>query len=89
MEKNGGRAFHSASSELLAEVIFGYEQYGSQGVNALSYADAIKHAIASSITITSEWQPITVQTMPGLGATKSSVKFKDAAVEVIIVVSGN
>lgn len=88
METNGGRAFYFASNELLAEAIFGYEQYPSVGVNALSYAEAIKQALASSVTITSEWRPITVQSMPGLRATGNSVKFKDSVVEVTIVVSG-
>ncbi|MGR9245942.1 RDD family protein [Rhizobium leguminosarum] len=88
MTTNSGRAFYFASNELLAEAIFGYEQYPSEGVNSLAYAEAIKQAVASDVTITTVWQPITVQRMPGLRATGNSVKFKDSVIEVTIVVSG-
>lgn len=88
MNTNSGRAFYFASNELLAEAIFGYEQFPSEAANALSYAEAFKQAIASSVTITSEWRPVTVQGMPGLRATGSSVKFKDSVVEATVVVSG-
>lgn len=88
MKTNSGRAFYFASNELLAEAILGYEQFPSQGVQAAAYADAIKAAVASDVSITSQWQPVFVQGMPALRATGKSVKYTDSIVEVTIVVKG-
>ncbi|MCZ7894714.1 RDD family protein [Agrobacterium salinitolerans] len=88
MKTNSGRTFYFASNELLAEAIFGYEQFPSYGVQAAAYADAIKAAVASDVRITSQWQPVLVQGMPALRATGKSVKYTDSIVDVTIVVKG-
>ncbi|MGQ2951521.1 MAG: RDD family protein [Agrobacterium sp.] len=88
MKTNSGRAFYFASNELLAEAILGYEQFPSYEVQAAVYADAIKAAVASDVSITSKWQPVLVQGMPALRATGKSVKYTDSIVEVTIVVKG-
>ncbi|WJH41233.1 RDD family protein [Aliirhizobium terrae] len=88
MATNSGRAFYFASNELLAEAIFGYEQFPTAGVDAAAYARAIKDAVASDVAITSEWQPTYVQRMPALRATGRAIKANDSVVEVTIVVSG-
>ncbi|MCV9942968.1 MULTISPECIES: RDD family protein [unclassified Rhizobium] len=88
MTTNSGRAFYFASNDLLAEAILGYEQFPSEGIEPAAYADAIKRAVASDISITTEWKPVTVQGIPALRATGKSVNFNDANVEVTIVVAG-
>jgi hypothetical protein len=88
MTTNSGRAFYFVSNELLTEAILGYEQFPSDGVEAVAYANAIKEAVASDISITSEWKPVTVEGMSALRATGKSVKFSDSIVEVTIVVTG-
>ncbi|PST22249.1 RDD family protein [Mesorhizobium plurifarium] len=88
MTTNSGRAFYFASNELLSEVILGYEQFPSGGVEAAVYADAIKKAVASDVSISTEWQPVTVRGLPALRATGKAVKFDDSNVEVTIFVIG-
>lgn len=88
MKTNSGRAFYFASNELLAEAVFGYEQFSSDKVDSGLYADAIKRAVASDVSITTEWRAITVRGLPALRATGKSVKFDDSNVEVTIVVTG-
>ncbi|MCI9866864.1 RDD family protein [Rhizobium skierniewicense] len=88
MKTNGGRAFYFASNELLAEAILGYEQLPSNGVQLAAYADAIKRAVASDVSIESEWSPITVDGMPALRATGKSINSTDSVVEVTVAVKG-
>lgn len=88
MNTDSGRAFYFASDELLAEAILGYEQFQSAGVENAVYADAIKKAVASEITLNTQWTPVTVRGMAALRATGKSVKFDDSLVEVTIVVIG-
>lgn len=88
MKTNSGRAFYFASNELLAEAILGYEQFPSDGVQAAAYADAIKAAVASDVSIDTEWRSVSVQGMPALRATGKSVKYTDSIVEVTIAVKG-
>ncbi|MBD9510054.1 DUF4339 domain-containing protein [Ensifer sp. ENS10] len=88
MKTNSGRAFYFASNELLAEAILGYERFPSDGVQAAAYADAIKAAVASDVSIDTEWRSVSVQGMPALRATGKSVKYTDSIVEVTIAVKG-
>jgi uncharacterized RDD family membrane protein YckC len=90
MKTNGGRAFYFASDELLSEAIFGYEQYSANTVvDSVAYANAIKQAIASDVSIDTEWSPITVLGMPALKASGKSVKYADSIVEMTILVAGH
>ena len=88
MKTNSGRAFYFASNELLAEAILGYEEFPSDGVQVATYANAIKAAVASDISISSQWQPVLIQGMPALRAMGNSIKFTDSTVEVTVVVKG-
>lgn len=88
MKTNSGRAFYFASDELLAEAILGYEEFPSDGVQVATYANAIKAAVASDISISSQWQPVLIQGMPALRAMGNSIKFTDSTVEVTVVVKG-
>jgi uncharacterized RDD family membrane protein YckC len=90
MKTNGGRAFYFASNELLSEAIFGYEQYSANTVvDSASYANAIKQAIASDVSIDTEWSPVAVLGMPALRASGKSVKYADSDVEVTVLVAGH
>ncbi|MBY3433334.1 RDD family protein [Rhizobium laguerreae] len=90
MQTNNGRAFHFTSNELLSDAIFGYEQYSANSVvTSVSYANAIKQAIASEISIDTEWSPVTVLGMPALRASGKSLNYADSVVEVTILVAGH
>ena len=87
MTTNSGRAFYFSSDNMLAEAIFGYEQFPSEGLfDELVYANALKEAVSSNVHITSEWKEITVNGLPALRATGSAVGVTDSAVEVTVVV---
>jgi hypothetical protein len=73
---------------LLSEAIFGHETLPSDNIDPITYANAIRDAVASEVTINTEWQPLQVQGMQGLRATGILTRASDAAVEVTIVVSG-
>ncbi|CAN7444786.1 RDD family protein [Pararhizobium sp. LjRoot255] len=88
VDADSGSAFYFVASELLSEAIFGHETLPSDNVDTTTYANAIKDAIASEITINSEWRPVQVNGMPGVRATGISTRASDANVEVTIVVSG-
>lgn len=89
MPTNSGRAFYFTSNELLSEAIFGYEHYSANAaVDSLSYANAIKRAIASDISIDTQWSPVTVLGTPALRASGKSLKYADSAVEVTVLVAG-
>jgi uncharacterized RDD family membrane protein YckC len=89
MPTNSGRAFYFTSNELLSEAIFGYEHYSANtAVNSVSYANAIKQAIASDISINTGWSPVTVLGTPALRASGKSLKYADGIVEVTALVAG-
>lgn len=58
------------------------------GVGNAVYADAIKATLASQVTITSQWEPVTVRGMAGLRAIGKAATVDDAVVEVTVVVIG-
>jgi hypothetical protein len=88
LKTNSGRVFYFASQSLLAEAVVGYEQFGFDGIDNLSYANAFKGAVASDVSINSEWIPVSVHGIPALRATGSAVKAGDTNVEVTVAVVG-
>lgn len=88
IEAGSGSAFYFVANELLSEAIFGHETLPSDDIDPITYANAIRDAVASEVTINTEWQPLQVQGMQGLRATGISTRASDATVEVTIVVSG-
>jgi uncharacterized RDD family membrane protein YckC len=88
IEADGGSVFYFVGSELLAEAIFGHEQLPSNNIDVITYANAIKNAVASEITINSDWRSLEIHGMQGVRATGISKRASDATVEVTIVVSG-
>lgn len=88
IEAGSGTAFYFVASALLSEAIFGHETLPSDNIDTMTYANAIKDAVASEVTINTEWQPVRVQGMPGVRAAGISTRASDAKVEVTIVVNG-
>lgn len=88
MQIKSGKAFYFASDQLLLEAFFGYEQFDFDGLDAKTYADAIKALFIKEITIGSEWIPVSYKGMPALKATGKSIETPDAPVDVIIMVRG-
>lgn len=76
-------------NELLSESIFGYEQYPPNTiVDSVRYANAIKQAISSDISIDTDWSPVMISGAPALRASGRAVKSADSIVEVTILVAG-
>jgi hypothetical protein len=88
IEAGSGTAFYFVASELLSEAIFGHETLPSDNIDTMTYANAIRDAVASEVIINTEWQPVQVQGMSGVRATGISTRASDATVEVTIVVNG-
>lgn len=85
LKTNSGRAFHFTSDELLSELVFGYEQLNSELIDTKAYAEAIKKAIAGTVTLEPNWKPVSVAGVPALMATG---KYSDGNVEVTILTKG-
>ncbi|MGO8489894.1 RDD family protein [Rhizobium ruizarguesonis] len=88
MKTNSGRVFYFNSPTLLAEALVGYERFGVDGITNEAYADAIKGAVATEVSLTSDWTPTTVHGIPALRAYGKSVTAADTNVEVIVAMIG-
>lgn len=88
IETSSGQAFYFVADELLLEAIFGHEPLPPEGMEAMAYANAIKEAIATGVTIKSEWKPVTIHGMQGLRASGHPVSSPDIDVEVTVVIRG-
>lgn len=89
LEIRYGRAFYFSAPELLSEAVFGHERSStSKGYDLSSYADALKSALASEVSINTSWEPVTVDGAPGLRARGNALK-DDSSFEVTIIARGS